>query len=296
MILARKVLTDTSRKSIIIIMPELPEVETVCRGLAQILLGAKVISAETFTPKLRIEIPQDLNSEIKNRTIKSVNRKAKYILIELEGIIIIAHLGMSGRITIQDYESYTRKKHDHIVIELKLINGENKYLILNDPRRFGIFTLSSLADIDKHQLFSKLGIEPFSKEFTSQTLEKICESRTKNIKATIMDSSLLLGVGNIYASESLFRAGINPERASKSLSQKEIKELHSEILKTLEEAIAAGGSTLKDYSKANGESGYFQYNFKVYARESQPCPSCGRKILRIVQSNRSTFYCKSCQK
>lgn len=276
-------------------MPELPEVETVCRGLAQILLGAKVISAETFTPKLRIEIPQDLNSEIKNRTIKSVNRKAKYILIELEGIIIIAHLGMSGRITIQDYESYTRKKHDHIVIELKLINGENKYLILNDPRRFGIFTLSTPEYINKHKLFSKLGIEPFSEEFTWQSLEKICRKRVKNIKATIMDSSLIVGVGNIYACESLFKSGIQPERSAESLSIKEIRRLHKEIIETLKEAIAAGGSTLKDYSKANGEIGYFQFNFKVYGKESQPCSVCGNKILRIVQNNRSTFYCKKCQ-
>ena len=198
--------------------------------------------------------------------------------------------------TIQDHENFSRKKHDHIVIDLKLKAGEKKYLVLNDPRRFGIFTLSSHEDINKHKLFSKLGIEPFSEEFTWQALEKICSKRTKNIKGTIMDSSLIVGVGNIYACESLFKSGIHPERPAESLSKKEIKKLHKEIIETLEEAIAAGGSTLKDYSKANGESGYFQFNFKVYGKESQPCQVCNSKILRIVQNNRSTFYCKKCQK
>ena len=276
-------------------MPELPEVETVCRGLAQSLLGAKIFSAEAFAPKLRIEIPQNLNSKLKNKIINSINRKAKYILIDLEDVVIIAHLGMSGRMTIQEQESFVRKKHDHIVIELKLKNGEEKYLVLNDPRRFGIFTLSSVEDIAKHKLFSKLGLEPFSEEFSWQALKKICEKRTKNIKATIMDSSLIVGVGNIYACECLFRAGIHPERSAESLTVKEIKKLYGEIIKTLKEAIAAGGSTLKDYSKANGESGYFQFNFKVYGKEAQPCPTCGAKILRIVQNNRSTFYCNKCQ-
>lgn len=276
-------------------MPELPEVETVCNGLKQSLIGGKIHSAKAYITKLRLPIPSRLNSILQKQSIKSIKRKAKYILIELESVFIIIHLGMSGRLTIQEPESYERKKHDHIVLDLQLKTAEKKYLVLNDPRRFGIFILSSLEAINEHKLFSKLGLEPLSRKFTWQALEKICRNRAKNIKATIMDSSLIVGVGNIYACESLFRSKIDPRRQALSLSLPEIKILHREIIKTLQDAIAAGGSTLKDYSKANGESGYFQYNFKVYAKESQACSVCGSMIRRVVQNNRSTFYCASCQ-
>ena len=212
-------------------MPELPEVETVCKGLAQSLLKAKVLSAKAFTPKLRIEIPQDLDSQLKNKTIKSINRKAKYILIEFADIIIIAHLGMSGRMTIEDSKSYERKKHDHIIIKLKLADKSEKLLILNDPRRFGIFTLSSPEDIKKHKLFSKLGLEPFSKDFTWQALAKIFKNRTKNIKATIMDSSLIVGVGNIYACESLFRSEFIQKGLLQVLTKQKSKNYIKRLLK-----------------------------------------------------------------
>ena len=275
-------------------MPELPEVETVCRGLSQNLIGAKIIEAKSYAPKLRIDIPNNLAEKLTNKTIQSISRKAKYILIELQNQIIIVHLGMSGRLTIKDETNYIPKKHDHVVLKLYL-EQEYKFLVLNDPRRFGLFTLTNTEDLNKHKLFSKLGLEPLSKEFTVEALTKICANRFKNIKATIMDASLIVGVGNIYACEFLFKSGIDPTREAQSLSKKEIKALHKQIILTLEAAIAAGGSTLKDYSKANGESGYFQFNFLVYGKENQNCSQCNSKIQRIVQSNRSTFYCATCQ-
>jgi formamidopyrimidine-DNA glycosylase len=277
-------------------MPELPEVETVCRGLSGNILGLKVSSVEVYAEKLRDFIPLDLNKKILNHTITKIERKAKYILIHLaananfQSPVLIIHLGMSGRLTIQD-EVYERKKHDHVILKLNSL-----LLVFNDARRFGIFTLTDLENLSRHKLFRKLGLEPLSSDFTVAKLKALFKNRNKNIKNTLMDASLIVGIGNIYASEALFRSGIHPERTASSLTDKDIKKLHEQIIITLEDAIRAGGSTLKDFSKANGESGYFQYQFKVYGREGLPCFTCKTLIQRIVQGGRSSFFCSKCQK
>jgi formamidopyrimidine-DNA glycosylase len=284
-------------------MPELPEVETVCRGLSENILGLNVFSVEVYAEKLRDFIPADLNKKILNYTITKIERKAKYILIHLtananfQSQVLIIHLGMSGRLTIQD-EAYERKKHDHVILKLNSENGvrQQYLLVFNDARRFGVITLTDLENLSQHKLFRKLGLEPLSKEFTVAKLKALFKNRNKNIKNTLMDASLIVGIGNIYASEALFRSGIHPERTASSLTDKDIKKLHEQIIITLEDAIRAGGSTLKDFSKANGESGYFQYQFKAYGREGLPCFTCKTLIQRIVQGGRSSFFCSKCQK
>jgi formamidopyrimidine-DNA glycosylase len=206
-------------------------------------------------------------------------------------------------LTIQD-EAYQRKKHDHVILKLNGTAHENAeigvrqqcLLVFNDARRFGIFTLTDLENLSQHKLFRKLGLEPLAREFTVAKLKALFKNRNKNIKNTLMDASLIVGIGNIYASEALFRSGIHPERTASSLTDKDIKKLHEQIIITLEDAIRAGGSTLKDFSKANGESGYFQYQFKVYGREDLPCFTCKTLIKRIVQGGRSSFFCSKCQK
>ena len=298
-------------------MPELPEVETVCRGLSENILGLNVSSVEVYAEKLRDFIPADLNKKILNHTITKIERKAKYILVHLtananfKSQVLIIHLGMSGRLTIQN-EVYQRKKHDHVILKLngllsgtvaerassrlRKTNDHSLLLVFNDARRFGVITLTDLENLSQHKLFRKLGLEPLSKEFTVAKLKALFKNRNKNIKNTLMDASLIVGIGNIYASEALFRSGIHPERTASSLSDKDVKKLHEQIIITLEDAIRAGGSTLKDFSKANGESGYFQYQFKVYAREGLPCFICKTLIRRIVQGGRSSFFCSKCQK
>jgi formamidopyrimidine-DNA glycosylase len=298
-------------------MPELPEVETVCRGLSENILGLNVSSVEVYAEKLRDFIPADLNKKILNHTITKIERRAKYILIHLavnghsQSQVLIIHLGMSGRLTIQD-EVYERKKHDHVILKLngllsgtvaerassrlRKTNDHSLLLVFNDARRFGVITLTDLENLSQHKLFRKLGLEPLSSEFTVAKLKALFKNRNKNIKNTLMDASLIVGIGNIYASEALFRSGIHPERTASSLSDKDIKKLHEQIIITLEDAIRAGGSTLKDFSKANGESGYFQYQFKAYGREGLPCFTCKALIQRIVQGGRSSFFCSKCQR
>jgi formamidopyrimidine-DNA glycosylase len=277
-------------------MPELPEVETVCRGLSGNILRLNVSSVEVYAEKLRDFIPADLNKKILNHTITKIERRAKYILIHLaanahfQSQVLIIHLGMSGRLTIQD-EVYERKKHDHLILKLNSV-----LLVFNDARRFGVITITDLENLSQHKLFRKLGLEPLAREFTVAKLKALFKNRNKNIKNTLMDASLIVGIGNIYASEALFRSGIHPERTASSLTDKDIKKLHEQIIITLEDAIRAGGSTLKDFSKANGESGYFQYQFKAYGREGLPCFTCKTLIQRIVQGGRSSFFCSKCQK
>jgi formamidopyrimidine-DNA glycosylase len=289
-------------------MPELPEVETVCRGLSGNILGLNVSSVEVYTEKLRDFIPANLSKKILNHTITKIERKAKYILIHLAANpdptqVLIIHLGMSGRLTIQDVV-YERKKHDHVILKLNGTAHENAeigvrrqcLLVFNDARRFGVISLTDLENLSQHKLFRKLGLEPLANEFTVAKLKALFKNRNKNIKNTLMDASLIVGIGNIYASEALFRSAIHPERVASSLSDKDIIKLHKQIIITLEDAIRAGGSTLKDFSKANGESGYFQYQFKAYGREGLPCFTCQTLIQRIVQGGRSSFFCSKCQK
>ncbi|MBT6842576.1 MAG: bifunctional DNA-formamidopyrimidine glycosylase/DNA-(apurinic or apyrimidinic site) lyase [Candidatus Melainabacteria bacterium] len=274
-------------------MPELPEVETVVRGIAPLIEGLAIAKAQVLNSKLRIEIPQDFARAVKGKTITKVKRKAKYILIDLDsGFTIVIHLGMSGRLRVYpDPDEYSKAKHDHLIIELR----DKSILVFNDTRKFGLVTLLREEQFSEFKFFRKLGLEPLSKEFNSVELFRLVKNRNKSIKSVIMDSSIVVGVGNIYASESLFSAGIHPERIASSLTKKEATDLYKAIVNTLERAIEAGGSTLKDYAKPNGEAGYFQHQFLVYDRLDMPCSKCSRPIHQIRQNGRSTYFCGKCQ-
>ena len=276
-------------------MPELPEVETVVRELDAVITGKKILSSQTLTQKIRIPVPEKLDISLKNRNILSVTRRAKYILIHLNhNEVLIIHLGMSGRIHIHDtQEKKSKQKHDHFVMNLS--NGKD--VVFNDPRRFGLIALISEDELEKHALFSHLGPEPLSSEFTPEFLTCILKSRKGPVKVVIMDQRLVVGVGNIYASEALFDAGIHPETPAQSLSKDRISLLTKSIRKVLKSAIKAGGSTLKDYRKTNGDLGYFQHRFAVYDRSGKECKGCICDIAKtggvqkMTQAGRSTFYC-----
>lgn len=270
-------------------MPELPEVETICAGLKP-LVDSTITAAKSNTPKLRVAMPRQLEQKLKNKTITAIKRRAKYIIIELDDeLSLVIHLGMSGRVTVT--KNYQTKKHDHLV--LKLNNGQT--MALNDPRRFGLVALIPSTEIDSDKLFVNLGIEPLSAKFNGAYLTKLIQKRHKDIKSCIMDASLVVGVGNIYASESLYLASIHPQREASSLDQTECAKLNKAIKQVLKAAIKAGGSSLRDYRQADGEMGYFQHNFKVYDRSGQPCPRCKTAIVRIKQAGRSTYLCSKCQ-
>lgn len=274
-------------------MPELPEVETIVRGIAPLIEGLSITKAKVLNSKLRIEIPQDFARAVKGKTITKVKRKAKYILLELDNHrVIVIHLGMSGRLRVYlNLQEYKKAKHDHLIIDLS--NGG--LLVFNDTRRFGLVTLLREPEFAEFKFFKKLGLEPLSKEFNTVQLFKITQARNKSIKSVIMDSSIVVGVGNIYASESLFSAGIHPGRIASTLTKKEAGKLYEAIVETLERAIEAGGSTLRDYAKADGEAGYFQHQFLVYDRLDMPCSKCSRPIHQIRQNGRSTYFCGHCQ-
>lgn len=275
-------------------MPELPEVETICRGLKPNITGLRVKSVKISGKKLRIPIPKLITRELNNKRIANVYRRAKYIMIEFKedkDLLLVVHLGMSGRFIYHAQPLEKHNKHDHFIIKF----DDNTELILNDPRRFGLVTMLRRQEMDDFKFFQKLGLEPFSDEFDVAALKEILKNRSKNIKNTLMDSSLIVGIGNIYASEILFKTKIHPERAAASITDAEVKKIHKAILTILENAIKAGGSTLRDYTQADGKIGSFQFDFNVYDREGEACTKCKSKIIRIVQSNRSTFFCAKCQ-
>jgi len=282
-------------------MPELPEVETVRRGLVPILEGATIKQAIARRANLRFPIPEDFAKRLEGNTIIKLRRRSKYILMDCaDGLIVILHLGMSGRVTIYkdnkkpNGEPVEIDKHDHI----SLITEKGDHVIYTDPRRFGIITFTNAEEADAHSLLYKIGPEPLGNNFNTDTLKAGLKSKKSPIKTSLLDQRLVAGLGNIYVCEVLWRASINPTRQSASLTTKEIDSLVPIIRNVLTEAIAAGGSTLKDYAQADGELGYFQHNFRAYGREDETCykEECGGIIQRIVQSNRSTFFCKTCQK
>lgn len=275
-------------------MPELPEVETIKRGLKKSLKG-KVIEKVTLRRKnLRIPFPPDFTAKLIGKKIVSIKRRAKYLLIETdkEDCLIIIHLGMSGRLLLKDSYPDKPEKHDHVII--KFTDGNT--LIYNDTRRFGLMTLAEKKNIKSHPLFSELGIEPLPEKFNGKILHELIKKKNVPIKNALMDSHLIVGVGNIYACESLFRSHISPLRKAKSITSKQSDLLTKNIKQVLKEAIASGGSSLRDYVHASGEMGYFQHKFSVYGREGKNCPACQGKIKRIKQQGRSTFYCPACQK
>ncbi|MCL2567483.1 MAG: bifunctional DNA-formamidopyrimidine glycosylase/DNA-(apurinic or apyrimidinic site) lyase [Alphaproteobacteria bacterium] len=271
-------------------MPELPEVENTRLSLLP-LKDSKIVSVYSDGKKLRQEIPKNLNKVV-NSTVLDIKRKAKYLLFHLSNQkTIIAHLGMSGKFS---YSQETNiAKHDHVILYF-----ENMFnLKYNDPRRFGIFCLEDTADV-MQKFFSHMGVDAIEKEFTADYLLNKVHKISSNIKNTLLNQEIVAGIGNIYASEALFAAKINPKRDANSLSLIEAEVLVNAIKEILQKSIVLGGSTLKDYRKADGEAGDFQNHFLVYSKENQPCrhDGCNGTIKKITQNGRSTFYCPLSQK
>lgn len=278
-------------------MPELPEVETVRRGLAPVLEGATIKSAVANRPDLRLPIPVDFSERLTGNHVERLSRRSKYILIECaDELVVILHLGMSGRVTITPagQEAPVIGKHDHVV----LVTDRGDHIIYNDTRRFGIITFTSLDEMESHPLLKNIGPEPLGNSFNLDVLNAGLKGRKSTIKAALLDQKLVAGLGNIYVCEALWRAGISPKRTADSVAGKRAERLFPIIREVLTQAIEAGGSTLKDYARVDGELGYFQHSFQAYGREGEKCskPECGGTVTRIVQSNRSTFYCPSCQR
>lgn len=275
-------------------MPELPEVETVRLGLEPVLSGKRIIEAEAFSAKLRLPIPKDFSRVLTGQRVTSLGRRAKYILIHLEGgMTALLHLGMSGQVLIFK-KAREPKKHDHF----RLVTGEGVSILFHDPRRFGLVTFCPAADLQEHPLLKNLGAEPLSNQFNGPALKAALSGKKVSIKAALLDQRVVAGVGNIYASEALFRSGINPKRKAGSLSPGRCERLAGSIRAVLTDALKSGGSSLKDYVRVDGELGYFQHRFQVYDREGTPCPTpeCTGVIKRFVQNARSTFYCPRCQR
>jgi len=273
-------------------MPELPEVETVRRGLENALSGAIIESVQLKRKNLRVAFPANLAKALTGRTIRSIERRAKYLLFRLDSEdVLIAHLGMSGRFLINLTEPKKFSPHDHLIIRLE----DGRTLIFNDARRFGLMTITQSKKVEKHPLLTHLGPEPLDKDFSSSYLKSKLANRRSAIKPVLMDQHLVVGIGNIYASEALFDAGINPKRMACDVADKAsviIKSIH----KVLDAAIASGGSSLRDFMNIEGSAGYFQHAFFVYGREGKPCLKCRTPIKAIRQSGRSTFFCPKCQK
>jgi len=271
-------------------MPELPEVETSRRGIEPHLLNRKIKEVIIRQHKLRWPIPENLPQLVAGKKILAVSRRAKYIYLELENGTIIIHLGMSGSLRICT-EKMPAEKHDHIDIQV----SNNKILRLRDPRKFGC-VLWAKGDVASHKLIKPLGPEPLDESFSADYLYSTAKKRQCSIKAFIMNSHIVVGIGNIYASEALFRAGINPKRSAGKISFTRIEKLVDAIKITLHAAIKEGGTTLRDFTGISGQPGYFAQKLLVYGRTGEPCPQCNEAVKQFVQQSRSTFYCPNCQK
>ena len=283
-------------------MPELPEVETVLRGISPILEGNQIDYAQVNRPDLRRPFPNNLAKRLKNRKINFLHRRSKYILIDLSGgETLIMHLGMSGRIMISQKVAGTfhhntnhSQKHDHFVLHLK----DNHQLTFNDPRRFGVIDLLRTENLELSSMLSQIGPEPLSNSFNEAYFVSTLRVKKTNIKSALLDQRVVAGLGNIYVCEALFRAGISPKRQALRISNKKLRSLVPIIKEILLEAISSGGSSLRDFRNASGDLGYFQHSFDVYGREDQDCynTECDSKIKRITQAGRSSFYCSNCQR
>ncbi|MGN0934672.1 bifunctional DNA-formamidopyrimidine glycosylase/DNA-(apurinic or apyrimidinic site) lyase [Falsigemmobacter intermedius] len=287
-------------------MPELPEVETVRRGLLPLMEGQIITRAEVRRPDLRWPLPENMAGRLTGVRIDRMRRRSKYILADLSsGETLLIHLGMSGRMLItppgearQDTAEYLHVhaapgKHDHILLEME--NGA--VVAFNDPRRFGMWDLLPTEGAEAHPLLAVIGPEPFGNDFSESWLIERFRGRKTPVKAALLDQGNVAGLGNIYVCEVLYRAGISPLRQAGDLSERDVAGLVPLIREVLAEAIEAGGSSLKDYRQADGELGYFQHSFRVYGREGGDCvtPGCAGVIRRDVQSGRSSFWCPQCQ-
>jgi len=278
-------------------MPELPEVETVRRGLVPLLEGRHLVRVETRRADLRIPFPPCLAERLIGRTVTRIGRRAKYLRLDFDdGRVLLLHLGMSGRIRLSapGAESPPLGPHDHLIVETE----DGGRFVLTDPRRFGMAILSDAETVESHPALAHLGPEPLGDAFDAAYLRGALAGRRTSIKSALLDQTLVAGLGNIYVCESLYRAGLSPRRTAASIGPVRAARLADAIQTTLQDAIAAGGSSLRDYSGATGELGTFQHRFDVYGRTGQPCrrPGCGGAIRRIVQAGRSSFYCPDCQR
>ncbi len=285
-------------------MPELPEVETVRRGLAPALVGRRIVRARTKRADLRFPFPARFAARLTGRRVDALERRAKYLLAHLDnGAVWITHLGMTGRWSIigqqrQPGDFYYAEPpdptHTHVIIETE--SGDR--LEFNDPRRFGYMDLIAASELDSHPFFKAMGPEPLGNNFHLPYLQKALAGKKAPIKAALLDQRVVAGLGNIYVVEALHRAGIAPNKAAGRISAQRLERLFHAIRVVLEEAIEAGGSTLSDYATVDGAQGGFQHRFRVYDREGEACatPDCGGAIKRAVHSGRSTFWCSRCQR
>ncbi|MBT3172455.1 MAG: bifunctional DNA-formamidopyrimidine glycosylase/DNA-(apurinic or apyrimidinic site) lyase [Rhodospirillaceae bacterium] len=276
-------------------MPELPEVETVRRGLEKRLLGQRVARAETRRKTLRIPLPERFAERMKGRRFEHLDRLGKYILAYLDdGAVLIIHLGMSGRFTLDENGKAPDGRHDHVVF----IMEDGTVATFNDPRRFGLITMCREEEVESHRLLAKMGPDPLGNEFNGPFLADRLAGKRSPIKAALLDQKNVAGLGNIYVCEALYHSGISPKRSAHTVQGVRAERLAAAIRQVLDKALKAGGSTLRDYVQASGELGYFQHQFSVYGREGEACPKCdcGKSVKRIVQSGRSTFYCAERQR
>jgi formamidopyrimidine-DNA glycosylase len=276
-------------------MPELPEVETVCRGLAAVLENRTLQRLDLRRSGLRFPFPPGLAASVEGRRIVAVRRRAKYILIHLEdGGVLIGHLGMSGRMVIGPVEGMVLETHDHVVFH----TDHGMAVRFNDARRFGFLDYARETELHRHKLLDSLGPEPLGNEFSGPVLADKLAGKLTPIKAALLDQKIVAGLGNIYVSEALYFAGLSPLRLAATVTGAQAEKLVAAIKDVLTRAIAAGGSSLRDYVQTSGELGYFQHQWAVYGKEGEPCPgcTCAGGIERIVQSNRSTFYCAKRQR
>lgn len=288
-------------------MPELPEVETVRRGLAPVMEGQHFVGVEVRRGDLRWPLPKGFARTLQGKTVEGLGRRAKYLLADLSsGDVLLMHLGMSGSFRVGKDPSHgkyyhERSKsvaHDHVIFHMS--NGAT--VTFNDPRRFGSMKLVPRAKLESEPLLRALGPEPLGNEFGAAMLAKACMHKKASLKAALSDQRVVAGLGNIYVCEALFRARLSPKRPASTIADRHgnpnerARKLAEAIKAVLLDAIEAGGSSLRDHRRADGSLGDFQHNFLVYDREGKPCPNCKGKIKRIVQVGRSTFYCPSCQK
>ncbi len=290
-------------------MPELPEVETVRRGLEPAMVGARLTRVERRRPDLRFPFPERFEERLTGRAVTALSRRAKYLVAELDsGEALIMHLGMSGRFRVErdgeaaqlgefHHEHGGESVHDHVVFRLS--NGAT--VTYNDARRFGFMDLVPTRDLAACRHFAGMGIEPLGNALSGGTIAELFRDKRTPLKAALLDQRLIAGLGNIYVCEALFRSGLDPRAPAGSLAGPDgtptarAELLAGVIRDVLHEAIEAGGSTLRDHARTDGSLGYFQHTFRVYDREGEPCPACAAPVRRIVQSGRSTFYCEACQ-
>jgi len=293
-------------------MPELPEVETVRRGLAPVMEGARFVEVVANRGDLRWPLPKDFVQRLKGQTVSGLGRRAKYLLADLSsGDVLVMHLGMSGSFRVEQdsgmvtpgayyHDRSNDLAHDHVVFRM----SSGATIRFNDPRRFGSMKLVPRTKLDEEPLLRALGPEPLGNEFDAAMLAAACRAKNTSLKAALLDQTVVAGLGNIYVCEAFSRALLSPKRKASTIANRNgtpndrAVRLIDAIKKVLQEAIEAGGSSLRDHRRTDGELGMFQHNFRVYDREGKPCPTCGCKgtIKRIVQNGRSTFFCPVCQR